>query len=78
MVPSILIIPRNRKFLPNFTAIKSTMDKAIFDKYEPIIGLEVHVQLLTKSKAYCSDSTEFGAMPNTQVSPISLGHPGPL
>ncbi len=54
------------------------MDKAIFDKYEPIIGLEVHIQLLTKSKAYCSDSTEFGAMPNTQVSPISLGHPGTL
>ncbi len=54
------------------------MDKAIFDKYEPIIGLEVHIQLLTNSKAYCSDSTEFGAMPNTQVSPISLGHPGTL
>ncbi len=54
------------------------MDSAIFDKYEPIIGLEVHIQLLTKSKAYCSDSTEFGALPNTQVSPISLGHPGTL
>ena len=54
------------------------MDSAIFDKYEPIIGLEVHIQLLTKSKAYCSDSTEFGAMPNTQVSPISFGHPGTL
>src|ERR1700722_16015563 len=54
------------------------MDKAILDKYEPIIGLEVHIQLLTKSKAYCSDSTEFGALPNTQVSPISLGHPGTL
>lgn len=54
------------------------MDKAVFDKYEPIIGLEVHIQLLTQSKAYCSDSTEFGAMPNTQVSPISLGHPGTL
>lgn len=48
------------------------------DKYEPIIGLEVHIQLLTNSKAYCSDSTEFGAMPNTQVSSISLGHPGTL
>jgi len=54
------------------------MDKAIRDKYEPIIGLEVHIQLLTKSKAYCSDSTEFGALPNSQVSPISLGHPGTL
>ncbi|MEO6883866.1 MAG: Asp-tRNA(Asn)/Glu-tRNA(Gln) amidotransferase subunit GatB [Bacteroidia bacterium] len=48
------------------------------DKYEAVIGLEVHIQLLTKSKAYCTDSTEFGAMPNTLVSPISLGHPGTL
>lgn len=54
------------------------MDSAIFNKYEPIIGLEVHIQLLTDSKAYCRDSTKFGAMPNTQVSPISLGHPGTL
>src|SRR5580693_6833747 len=54
------------------------MDSAIFDKYEPIIGLEVHIQLLTKSKAYCADSTEYGGLPNTQVSPISLGHPGTL
>ena len=54
------------------------MDKSIIDKYEPVIGLEVHIQLLTKSKAYCSDSTEFGAIPNTQISPISLGHPGTL
>ena len=54
------------------------MDKAVLDKYEPIIGLEVHIQLLTKSKAYCSDSTEYGGLPNTQVSPISLGHPGTL
>ncbi|HTA82496.1 MAG TPA: Asp-tRNA(Asn)/Glu-tRNA(Gln) amidotransferase subunit GatB [Bacteroidia bacterium] len=54
------------------------MEKEIFDKYEPIIGLEVHIQLLTKSKAYCGDSTEYGALPNSQVSPISLGHPGTL
>jgi aspartyl-tRNA(Asn)/glutamyl-tRNA(Gln) amidotransferase subunit B len=54
------------------------MEKEIFDKYEPIIGLEVHIQLLTKSKAYCSDSTEYGGLPNSQVSPISLGHPGTL
>ncbi|HTB08028.1 MAG TPA: Asp-tRNA(Asn)/Glu-tRNA(Gln) amidotransferase subunit GatB [Bacteroidia bacterium] len=54
------------------------MDKAIIDKYEPVIGLEVHIQLLTKSKAYSSDSTEFGALPNSQVSPITLGHPGTL
>jgi len=46
--------------------------------YEAIIGLEIHVQLLTKSKAYCGDSTEFGSMPNTQVSPITVAHPGTL
>ncbi|NQW42093.1 MAG: Asp-tRNA(Asn)/Glu-tRNA(Gln) amidotransferase subunit GatB [Bacteroidetes bacterium] len=46
--------------------------------YEPVIGLEIHVQLLTKSKAYCSDNAEYGGLPNTQVSPISLGHPGTL
>jgi aspartyl-tRNA(Asn)/glutamyl-tRNA(Gln) amidotransferase subunit B len=50
----------------------------IYDKYETVIGLEVHAQLSTKSKAYSSDSTEFGALPNTNVSPISLGHPGTL
>lgn len=46
--------------------------------YEAIIGLEIHVQLLTKSKAYCSDSAEYGGMPNTQVSPITIAHPGTL
>ena len=49
-----------------------------YDKYETVIGLEVHVQLNTASKAFCGDSTLFGAEPNTQVSPISLGHPGTL
>ena len=47
-------------------------------KYEAVIGLEVHVQLLTKSKLFSGDSTQFGAAPNTQVSPISLAHPGTL
>ncbi len=51
---------------------------SVYDKYEPVIGLEVHIQLLTKSKAYSSDSTEFGADPNTNVSVITLGHPGTL
>lgn len=51
---------------------------SIYDKYEAVIGLEVHIQLLTKSKAYCPDSTEYGHDPNTLVSPISLGHPGTL
>lgn len=50
----------------------------VYDKYETVIGLEIHVQLGTKSKAFCADSTSFGAAPNTQVSTISLGHPGTL
>jgi aspartyl-tRNA(Asn)/glutamyl-tRNA(Gln) amidotransferase subunit B len=48
------------------------------DRYEAVIGLEVHIQLDTKSKAYSTDETTYGASPNTQVSPISLGHPGTL
>jgi len=47
-------------------------------KYEAVIGLEVHAQLMTKSKAFSSDSTEFGVSPNTNVSVITLGHPGTL
>lgn len=47
-------------------------------KYEAVIGLEVHAQLSTRSKLFCGDSTEFGSAPNTQVSPITLGHPGTL
>jgi aspartyl-tRNA(Asn)/glutamyl-tRNA(Gln) amidotransferase subunit B len=49
-----------------------------FSKYEPVIGLEVHAQMLTKSKAFSSDATEYGAMANTQVSALTLGHPGTL
>lgn len=48
------------------------------EKYEAVIGLEVHAQLLTKSKAYSADSTEYGTLPNTNISVISLGHPGTL
>lgn len=48
------------------------------DKYQAVIGLEVHAQLLTKSKLFCSDPTDFGAEPNSQVSPVSLAHPGTL
>ena len=47
-------------------------------KYEAVIGLEVHTQLLTKSKLFCGDSAEFGAAPNTNISPVSLAHPGTL
>ncbi len=47
-------------------------------EFEPVIGLEVHAQLLTRSKAFCGCSTEFGAPPNTNTCPICLGHPGTL
>jgi len=47
-------------------------------KYEPVIGLEVHVQLLTKTKIFCGCATRFGDPPNTNVCPVCLGMPGPL
>ena len=54
------------------------MDLNIRDKYDVIIGLEVHAQMLTESKAYSNDCNEFGATPNTNVSVVTLGHPGTL
>jgi aspartyl-tRNA(Asn)/glutamyl-tRNA(Gln) amidotransferase subunit B len=47
-------------------------------RYEPVIGLEVHAQLLTRSKIFCSCSTEFGGSPNTHTCPVCLGMPGVL
>ena len=47
-------------------------------EYEPVIGLEVHAQLLTKSKLFCRCSTNFGGEPNTNVCPVCLGLPGSL
>src|SRR5207302_5267255 len=47
-------------------------------KYEPVIGLEVHVQLLTASKIFCSCSTRFGDPPNSNVCSVCLGWPGSL
>ncbi len=51
---------------------------AAHPKFEPVIGLEVHVHLLTVSKIFCSCSTKFGAPPNTNVCPVCLGMPGAL
>jgi len=48
------------------------------ERYEPVIGLEVHAQLKTASKIFCGCSTRFGAPPNTQVCPVCLGLPGVL
>src|SRR2546428_8694486 len=58
------------------TAAESSM--AARARYEPVIGLEVHVQLLTVRKIFCSCSTRFGDPPNTNVCPVCLGLPGAL
>jgi aspartyl-tRNA(Asn)/glutamyl-tRNA(Gln) amidotransferase subunit B len=70
----ICAIKINYNLIPSFRLNKMS----VYETYEPVIGLEVHAQLHTNSKAYCSDATEYGAMPNTQISPVSLGHPGTL
>src|SRR5712671_1476947 len=59
-------------------ATTPAVSEDLLAKYEPVIGLEVHVQLLTASKIFCSCSTRFGAAPNTNVCPVCLGMPGAL
>ncbi len=54
------------------------MEDNLRDKYEVVIGLEVHAQLKTKSKIFAPDGTEFGKEPNSETSPITLGMPGVL
>jgi aspartyl-tRNA(Asn)/glutamyl-tRNA(Gln) amidotransferase subunit B len=59
--------------------MSTTIDTvAAVTAFEPVIGLEVHVQLLTATKIFCSCSTRFGAPPNTNVCPVCLGMPGTL
>src|SRR3974390_2935176 len=68
---------------PLLRTLKSDMASTVLSpevlaKYEPVIGLEVHVQLLTVSKAFCGCANRFGADPNTNVCPVCLGLPGAL
>src|ERR1700753_846633 len=56
----------------------SSIAAEISEKYELVVGLEVHAQLSTLSKSFSSDSAAFGGDPNTHISPVSLGHPGTL
>ena len=51
---------------------------SVYDKYKAVIGLECHIQLLTKTKMYSDDVAEYGPMPNTNVSVINLDYPGTL
>ena len=59
-------------------ATESAVTAELLAKYEPVIGLEVHVQLLTRSKIFCGCSTRFGDAPNSNVCPVCLGLPGTL
>jgi aspartyl-tRNA(Asn)/glutamyl-tRNA(Gln) amidotransferase subunit B len=59
-------------------ATESAVTPELLAKYEPVIGLEVHAQLLTKSKIFCGCSTRFGDAPNSNVCPVCLGLPGTL
>jgi aspartyl-tRNA(Asn)/glutamyl-tRNA(Gln) amidotransferase subunit B len=59
------------------TTAAATLDE-LLTRYEPVIGLEVHVQLLTETKAFCGCLTRFGSAPNTNICPVCLGLPGAL
>src|SRR3954452_19675291 len=56
----------------------AALSPEVLAKYEPVIGLEVHVQLLTATKAFCGCQNKFGAEPNTNICPVCLGLPGAL
>ncbi len=72
-----------RKGSGNYFALKlgmaaTAISPDVLAKYEPVIGLEVHVQLLTASKAFCGCANRFGSEPNTNICPVCLGLPGAL
>ena len=56
----------------------ATVDPSVIARYEPVIGLEVHVQLATRTKIFCGCPTGFGAAPNSNTCPVCLGLPGAL
>ncbi len=64
--------------MPKSTPEATSIPPEVLAKYEPVIGLEVHVQLLTRTKIFCGCSTRFGDPPNTNVCPVCLGLPGTL
>jgi aspartyl-tRNA(Asn)/glutamyl-tRNA(Gln) amidotransferase subunit B len=59
-------------------ASATSLSPEVLAKYEPVIGLEVHVQLLTATKAFCGCANKFGGEPNTHICPVCLGLPGAL
>ncbi len=60
------------------TAERQGTDMELIKDYEMVVGLEVHVELKTQTKIFCSCKTDFGAEPNTQTCPVCMGHPGTL
>jgi len=58
--------------------LAAALSPEVMNRYEPVIGLEVHVQLLTATKIFCGCANKFGAEPNTNVCPVCLGLPGSL
>jgi aspartyl-tRNA(Asn)/glutamyl-tRNA(Gln) amidotransferase subunit B len=59
-------------------SVTAALSPEVLAKYEPVIGLEVHVQLLTETKAFCGCANHYGSAPNTNVCPVCLGLPGAL